>query len=113
MPKGIERVSQIYGLNNNRIPVGKTKFYEDYVKHEGGEENIPGTDIPRLRLVYLGPRSSGGFTEDVDRVIEALAKSRDAAPLRPPPEHLVKGRNDAATARKRRSSKSKRAEARV
>jgi hypothetical protein len=71
-PKGI------YGPGNP-IPVGKTKFYEDIVYREGGDEFIPGTNIPRLRLASLSDRVRVGFEDEVNAIAEAIRKERDAA----------------------------------
>ena len=54
-PKRALRPNEIYG-RGNLIPLGRTKFFAHIVFHEGGEEFIPGTNIPRLRLTRLGPR---------------------------------------------------------
>jgi hypothetical protein len=72
------RLKKIYGPGNP-IPVGKTKFYEDIVYHEGGDEFIPGTNIPRLRLANLGGRVRVGFDDEVDAIAEAIRKERTAA----------------------------------
>jgi hypothetical protein len=71
------RPKQIYG-KGGRLPVGRTKFDSDYVFHEGGEEFVPGTRVPRLRLVHLGPRSVAGFEDELDALLEGLRAERDA-----------------------------------
>jgi hypothetical protein len=71
------RVGQIYG-RGNPIPVGKTKFYEDVVYREGGDEFIRGTNIPRLRLASLNERTRFGFEDEVHAIAEALRARRDA-----------------------------------
>jgi hypothetical protein len=70
------RAFQIYG-RGNPIPVGKTKFYEDIVYREGGDEFIPGTTIPRLRLTNLSDRVPIGFEDEVTALAEALRAERD------------------------------------
>jgi hypothetical protein len=77
MAKRLLRPKQIWG-RQGPIPVGRTKFDEDYVHHEGGDEFIPGTNIPRLRLVRLGPRSVAAVEQEVEAVIEQLMAERDA-----------------------------------
>lgn len=72
------RLKQIYG-RGNLIPVGKTKFYGDIVYHEGGDEFIPGTKIPRLRLGKLGDRTPIAFEDEVLALAEAFRQLRDAA----------------------------------
>jgi hypothetical protein len=71
------RVGQIYGPGNP-LPVGKTKFYDDIVYREGGDECIAGTDIPRLRLTNLSERVRVGFEDEVNAIAEALRARRDA-----------------------------------
>jgi hypothetical protein len=72
------RPNKIYGPGNP-IPVGKTKFYEDIVYREGGDEFIPGTSIPRLRLASLSDRVRVGFDDEINAIAEAIRKDRDAA----------------------------------
>jgi hypothetical protein len=67
-----------------RIGVGKTLFNENYVDRGGNNSLIPGTDIPRLRPVPLGPRAVGFFDDELDGVIEALRRRRDATPRTAP-----------------------------
>jgi hypothetical protein len=72
------RLNKIYGPGNP-IPVGKTKFYTDIVYREGGDEFIPGTNIPRLRLANLSDRLRVGFDDEVNAIAEAFRNKRDAA----------------------------------
>jgi hypothetical protein len=83
-----------------RLGIGLTKFYEDFIDHGDGDV-IPGTDIPRLRAVPLGAVSTGFFSDEVDRLIEALRRWRDAAPRRAEPAHLRAGRDRYWRQRKR------------
>lgn len=55
--KSLTRVGKVYG-KNGRIPVGRTKFYEDYVA------------TGRLTLVPLGLRAKAVDDDEIDRVIE-------------------------------------------
>jgi hypothetical protein len=73
------RPKQIYG-KDGPIPVGKTKFNQDIIQHEGGDRFIPGTRVPRLRLARLGPRTVVGFADEVADIVEALRRERDEAP---------------------------------
>jgi hypothetical protein len=75
--KRILRPAQVHGPNN-KIPVGHTKFFEDMVYHEGGDEFVPGTKIRRLRRVPLGERAIGFLEDEVDALIEGLRAHRDA-----------------------------------
>jgi hypothetical protein len=67
-----------------KLGVGKTMFDENYVDKGGNDSRIPGTDIPRLRPVPLGPRAIGFFDDELDSVIEALRRMRDTTPRRAP-----------------------------
>ena len=77
MAKKMLRPQQIYG-RNGRIPVSKTKFWDDIVYHEGGDPYIRGTSIPRLRLAHIGARAVAGFEDEIDAIVEGLRKHRDA-----------------------------------
>jgi hypothetical protein len=58
--------------------VGRTKCLEDYIERPGASPNIPGTNVPRLRLIDLGPKAKGAADNEIARVIEGLARhSRD------------------------------------
>jgi hypothetical protein len=61
-----------------RLEVGRTTFFDNYVKHPGGEEFIPGTNIPRLRLIKIGKRAVAAFEDEVDDLLMALRAERDA-----------------------------------
>jgi hypothetical protein len=98
------RLSEIHG-RGRPIPVGLTKFYEDFVWRPGGDDFVPGTTIPRLRLVKLGLRATGCFSDEVFALVEALRTARDSAlPSPPPPTHerVVRGRG-ASTPTRRKS----------
>jgi predicted DNA-binding transcriptional regulator AlpA len=58
-----------------RLGCGHTKFHDDYVHREGGDENDPGTSVPRVRPLHLGPRNVGFLEHELDALIDALAKS--------------------------------------
>jgi hypothetical protein len=76
------RVRNIYGLGNP-IPVGKTAFWENFVYHEGGEENVPGTNTPRLKLVNIGERAVAAFDDEVAALVEGLRAARDKTHSKP------------------------------
>lgn len=67
-----------------KLPVGRTKFNDDYVYHEGGPECISGTCIPRLRPVRLGPRAIAFAEDEVEAVIEALRRERATCDIAKP-----------------------------
>lgn len=52
--------------------ISKSKFYNEFVLTDPANPNIPNTDIPRLRLVYLGGKSVGVADDDTGRVVLAL-----------------------------------------
>ena len=60
-----------------RLGVGRSNFHENYVHKNGGPEHIPGTTIPRLRPIVLGPRARGFLDDEIDALIEALRRHRD------------------------------------
>ena len=64
----------------DRLGIGESKLYEDFVARPGDEEEcIPGTNVPKLKLVVLGPRAVGAVSTEIDALIMALAAERDAA----------------------------------
>ena len=78
MTKRLMRPNQLYG-RAGALGVGKTKFLEDFVYDEkrGGEQYIPGTNVPRLKLVRIGPKIVAAIEDEVDMLIEALRAERD------------------------------------
>jgi hypothetical protein len=71
-----------------KMGIGLTKFHEDYVDHgtDGPEDRfVPGTNktVKRLRPALLGKRALGFFDDEIDELIEALRKLRDASPRVP------------------------------
>jgi hypothetical protein len=79
------RVKAIFGPGNP-IPVGKSKFFEDYVHDENGPDDqfIPGTSVRKLRLARIGPRTVAGFDDEVAELVEALRRERDRGPKQAP-----------------------------
>jgi hypothetical protein len=86
MANGMTRPSDLYGRKGSkgrpdskgRLGIGRSKFYKDYVYKIGGEQFIPGTTVPRLKLVNLGERALAALDDEVDALIEALRAERDA-----------------------------------
>jgi hypothetical protein len=72
------RVRGIYGPGN-AIPVGHTNFWANFVHDENGPpvQNIPGTDVPKLRLVNIGLRARAAFDDEVYALVEGLRAWRD------------------------------------
>jgi predicted DNA-binding transcriptional regulator AlpA len=56
----------------------RTKFRTDYRFNDPADPNVPNTEIPRLRVVPLGPRNVGYLEHEIDELIDALAELRDA-----------------------------------
>ena len=50
-----------------------------HVYREGAGATVPGTNVPRLRPVPLGPRAVGFFNDELQSLIEALRRFRDGA----------------------------------
>jgi predicted DNA-binding transcriptional regulator AlpA len=63
MPRRIIRPKEA----QQRLGVGHSKFYEDFV------------NTGRLRLVRLGPKSVGVIEDELDAFIDQLIDARDAA----------------------------------
>jgi hypothetical protein len=105
-PNSILRPADIFG-SGNPLPVGHTKFWEDFVYKPGDSEFVPGTNIKRLKLVRLGERAVGAFADEVYQLVEALRTWRDTHPEPPrriAHEHAVRGgRVSAGKGRKGRS----------
>jgi predicted DNA-binding transcriptional regulator AlpA len=71
MAKIILRLKQVL----NRLACGKTKFEEDYRYHTPDDPYVPGTDIPRVKPIPLGPRNVGFLEHEIDELIDALAEA--------------------------------------
>jgi hypothetical protein len=89
MPNNVERPTTTAA----RLGVGRTSFHERFVDHGDGNDLVPGTDIKRLRPVPLGAKAIGFLSDEVDALIEALRRLRDATARRAEPEHLRAGRD--------------------
>jgi hypothetical protein len=70
----IWRGKQLYG-RDGLLGVGKSKFYEDYLYHPGGDKFVPGTDppVPRLKPIELGPNSKGYGDPGVRALVKGLS----------------------------------------
>ena len=79
-PKRIVRRKEACG----RLGCGKTKFGEDYEFHDPADPFVPNTEIPRLKPLHLGPRNVGFVDSEIDVLIGALAKLRNARPQAAP-----------------------------
>ena len=70
----VTRVGKMFNHKGQRgvFDISRSKFYRDLVLTNPADPNIPNTDIPRLRLVYLGGKSVGVDDDDISRVVLAL-----------------------------------------
>jgi len=57
----------------DRMGIGKTKFYDDYIK------------TGKARWIRLGARAKGLPEHEVERLIDEMIAERDATPAPPPP----------------------------
>jgi len=71
----ILRPSRLYG-RDGRLGIGKTMFFRSIVYHDGGDPLIPGTNVPRLRLIRIGSKALGAVEDEVDGLIEGLRRER-------------------------------------
>jgi hypothetical protein len=71
--RSISRANDVYG-RGNWLPVGRSKFFEDFVEHAKSGPYVPGTTIPRLKAVPLGQRAIGFFDDKIEELIEALGQ---------------------------------------
>ena len=78
MPK-LMRLQLVYDKKTGPIPVGHSRFYVDFVQHEGGPTTITGTNVKRLKLANLGPKARAVHEDEVNRVVAELA----AQPYKP------------------------------
>jgi len=70
-PRRIVRRKEACG----RLGCGRTKFIEDYEFHSADEPNVPGTEIPRVKPIPLGPVNVGFLEQALDALIDALAEA--------------------------------------
>jgi hypothetical protein len=59
----------------SRLGCGKTKFSLDYEFHDEADPFVPGTQVPRVKSIPLGPVNIGFLESDIDALIDALASS--------------------------------------
>jgi predicted DNA-binding transcriptional regulator AlpA len=57
-----------------RLGVKRTKFRLDYKFVDESDPFIPGTEIPRIKSLALGPTLVGFAETELDRVIDALVE---------------------------------------
>ena len=101
----IERIE----VTRARLGVGISQFTDKFVDHGNGDDLVPGTNIKRLKPIYLGRKTIGFFSDEIDALIEALRNHRDSVPVPKgdEPKHLQTGR-DAYWKRRKRAKERKR-----
>jgi hypothetical protein len=81
MAKSVLRPSELYNRPGRpgRLGVSKTTLYDNYIydREKGGDQFIAGTNVPRLKLVNIGPKIRAALDDEVDAIIEALRRERD------------------------------------
>jgi len=55
----------------SRLGRRRTKFRTDYRFNNAADPFVPGTEIPRVRPVPLGPRNIGYLDAEIDELIDA------------------------------------------
>ena len=112
MATSVSRPSALYNRPGRpgRLGASKTTFYARYVfRGRAGEECIPRTNVPRLRLANVGPKITVAIDDEVDALIDALRREREKT-LRAeraaatPPEKLASGLDKVAGPKRRASS---------
>jgi len=58
-----------------RLACGRTKFREDYKLNDPADPHVPGTEIPRVKPIPLGPVNVGFLDHEIDALIDALAEA--------------------------------------
>jgi hypothetical protein len=81
MSKAIVR----YAVAQTRLgDVCRDTLLQNYILKDPADPYVPGTQIPRIRPVHLGPRTPRLYSEELDSLIMALVALRDVTPLPPP-----------------------------
>jgi hypothetical protein len=78
-----------YKGRDGDLGVGKSKLFKDIVERPGAGPNIPGTDVPRLKLTKIGEKATATTEAERDRVIEGLRRWSEQAKNKAPrgPRH--------------------------
>jgi hypothetical protein len=80
MTKHLTRFGPLVWGPTGKIPVGRSKFYTDYVA------------TGRVTLVPLGERAKAVIDEQIDTVVEEIIAAAGNTPRSPPPPNLLKKR---------------------
>jgi hypothetical protein len=57
--------------------VAKSAFYDNFVLKDEADPYIPGTDVPRLKLLHIAKNATAAFNDEIERVQEGLRRFRD------------------------------------
>jgi hypothetical protein len=69
-------------LAQQRLGIGKSAFFANFVYRPGGPEFVEGTRaVPRLRPVPITGRIDGFVDVEIDEVIQGIRDERDAGLL--------------------------------
>jgi hypothetical protein len=76
----IVRVGKLFNRKNKNkgidekgiFDIGRARGYRDYLLTDPADPFIPGTDVPRLRLIHLGGKSVGVSDDEINRVVAGL-----------------------------------------
>jgi hypothetical protein len=81
-----------------RLPVAKSAFYENFVWHGDEDPYVPGTDVPRLKLLHLASNATAAFDDEIDALVEVCAAGAIAVTRSPLPRSRTKRRSCAKAA---------------
>jgi hypothetical protein len=63
----------VYDVERGPLPVGHTRFHEDFALKDESDPFIPHTTVRRIKLVDIGPRARAVDEAEIDRVVAELA----------------------------------------
>ena len=66
-----------------RLAVAKSAFYDNFVWHSDEDPYVPGTDVPRLKLLHLASNATAAFNDEIDALVEDLRRWRDRSHPKP------------------------------
>jgi hypothetical protein len=62
------------------LAVAKSAFYENFVLKDATDPYVPGTDVPRLKLLHLAANATAVFNDELAALVEGLKRWRDSTP---------------------------------
>jgi hypothetical protein len=69
------RLRDAYG-RGGVVPVGRTKFFDDFVLNSEADPFVPNSEIPRLKLIPLGERAMALDLDEVNSFVDQLKQLR-------------------------------------